>query len=157
MNPKTIGWLFVAAQAILLGSLVLLPGRDDWATPAWLRTIGYVLIVAGLAAVALAALRLGPALTPTPVPTEKGRLATGGLYQYVRHPIYTGVLVLVAGLATRSGSFVNLAIAVATVLFFNSKAKWEEAQLASRYDNYLDYAAATPRFIPQPWLRRRVR
>ncbi len=151
MSRNITGWLFVAAQAILLGALILLPGRDDWPTPGWLTTVGYVLVLTGLAVVAIAAFRLGPALTPTPVPTKNARLTTSGFYRHVRHPIYTGVLTIVAGLTIRSGSLISLAVAAVTVIFFNSKAGWEEARLAERYDGYADYAAVTPRFVPQPW------
>lgn len=152
MSRAATGWTFVVIQAILLGALILLPSRDDWATPGWLRLIGFMLIVAGLAFGAVAALRLGTALTPTPVPTSDGQLTTSGLYRYVRHPIYTGVLTIVAGLTIRSGSWISLAVAIVTIAFFTVKAKWEEARLAERYDAYPDYARRTPRFVPRPWI-----
>jgi len=150
MSRHLTGWVFVAVQGVLLGALILLPGRDDWATPSLLRGAGYGFILAGLAVIAIASLRLGSALTPTPVPTSRGVLATTGLYRWVRHPIYTGVLAIVAGLTVRSGSVVHLAVAVITVVFFVVKAKWEEARLAERYPDYAAYAAITPRFVPRP-------
>jgi protein-S-isoprenylcysteine O-methyltransferase Ste14 len=153
MNRHVTGWVFVALQGVLLGALILLPGRDDWATPSWLRGAGYALILGGLALIAIAALRLGAALTPTPVPTSRGSLTTTGLYQHVRHPIYTGVLAIAVGLTVRSGSSIHVAVAVTTVAFFTVKAKWEEARLAERYPAYASYAALTPRFVPR--LRRR--
>lgn len=140
----------MAGQAILLGALILLPGRDDWPTPTWLQTVASILFFGGLILVALAALRLGSALTPTPVPTAHGELATGGFYRFVRHPIYTGVLTLVAGMTLRSGSWIHLAVAIATLVFFDQKAAWEETQLRGRYDGYDAYAAATPKFFPRP-------
>jgi protein-S-isoprenylcysteine O-methyltransferase Ste14 len=109
-----------------------------------------VLIVGGLAGIGVASLRLGSALTATPVPTERGSLTTGGLYRYVRHPIYTAVLGIVIGLVIRSGSVPSLAVGLATVGFFNVKARWEERRLAVAYPDYAAYAARTPRFIPHP-------
>ncbi len=143
-----MGWVFVAGQVVLLVLLVFLPGGDDWPTPPWLRSIGQVAVLVGLALVVAGSLRLGSGLTPTPVPSERGHLETGGLYRYVRHPIYTGVLVIVAGLTVRSGSSVTLAVAVVTVVFFRGKAAWEESRLRERYDGYAEYAARTPRFVP---------
>lgn len=99
----------------------------------------------------LAALGLGSALTPTPVPRDIGTLITRGFYRYVRHPIYTGVLSVAAGLTLRSGSWVHLAVAAITVLFFGRKASWEEVQLAERYADYPAYQAMTPKFLPRPW------
>lgn len=144
------GWAYVAIQAVLLVALIVLPGRSDWPTPPTVRLLGLILIVGGLAFVALASLRLGPALTATPVPTESGALTTTGLYRLVRHPIYTGVLAIVVGLTLRSGSWVTLAVGIVTVGFFHSKARWEEARLADRYPDYPAYAAVTPRFVPWP-------
>lgn len=150
MSRTLTGWLFVATQAVLLIALLLLPSANNWPSPLPVQAVGYAAIVAGLAVIVLASFRLGPALTPTPVPTNSGQLATDGFYRYVRHPIYTGVLLIVAGITLRSGSVVTLAVAVLTVVFFTTKAKWEEARLVERYDGYSAYAAVTPRFIPRP-------
>jgi protein-S-isoprenylcysteine O-methyltransferase Ste14 len=35
-----------------------------------------------------------------------------------------------------------------TVVFFDRKARWEEAQLRERYPDYAEYASRTPRFVP---------
>lgn len=58
------------------------------------------------------------------------------------------MLLIVVGLTLRSGSFVTLAVAVVTVVFFDRKARWEEAQLRERYPDYAEYASRTPRFVP---------
>lgn len=150
MTRHRAGWAFVAVQAVLLLALVFLPRQDDWPSPTWLTSIGYITILVGLAVVALASIRLGPALTPTPVPTERCALITTGLYRQMRHPIYSGVLAVVAGLTIRSSSFISLGVAAGTIVFFNLKARWEEAQLAQRYPGYDRYAATTPRFLPRP-------
>lgn len=150
MSRGLVGWLFVAAQAALLGALIVLPGGTAWPTPAWLRAVGMVMIVAGVGLVIVAGLRLGPALTPTPVPTGAGELVTGGLYRYVRHPIYSGVLMAVAGLTLRSASWPTVVIALVTIAFFHVKAAWEEARLSETYPGYDAYRRRTPRFVPRP-------
>jgi len=145
------GWIWVAGQAVLLGALVLLPSRDDWSIPVALLSIAGVLFFGGLAIIAIGALGLGAGLTPTPVPTQNGSLITTGFFRHVRHPIYTGVLAVVIGVTLRSGSFIHLAVAIGTVLFFDRKAAWEEEQLSNHYLDYKHYAARTPKFVPQPW------
>lgn len=149
MSRSLTGWLFVAAQVVLLALLVLLPGRSDWATPTWLVIISWLLSVLGFVLVLVAAGKLGSGLTPTPVPAERGQLTETGLYGMVRHPIYTGVLTIVAGIVLRSGSIVHAVLGVATVFFFIAKSSWEEAQLREAYPGYSDYAARTPRFLPK--------
>ena len=148
MSKSLVGWLWVAGQAVLLGALVLWPGSDAWPRPTGLLAVAGVLFFAGLVLIAVSAFGLGSALTPTPVPTSGGRLTTSGLYRLVRHPIYTGVLATVAGITLRSGNWVHVAIAIATYLFFDRKAAWEEQQLREAYPDYDDYAARTPKFIP---------
>ncbi len=149
MTDRVIGWMFVSLQAILLVALVLLGGDDHWPTPRWLDVISTGVVGLGLVVVAVGALGLGSALTPTPVPLENAALETGGLYSRVRHPIYTGVLIIVIGLTVGSGSWVSAVLGSATVVFFNAKAAWEERRLVSRYADYESYASRTPRFVPR--------
>ncbi len=144
------GWAFVVVQAILLLLLVALPSADHWPTPTAVRRVGDILFVGGLLLVAVASLRLGRSLTPTPVPNQSGELTTTGLYRFVRHPIYTGVLALVVGLTIRSGNLLCLLVGLVLIVFFNVKARWEEDKLATVYDDYRAYASETPRFIPRP-------
>lgn len=151
MTTAVTGWIYVGIQAILLLGLVVLPGRSDWKTDGLVGIVGLVFLVGGLAIGALSAIMLGRSLTPTPVPVQHGQLTTAGLYRFVRHPIYTGVLLIVIGLTIRSGSVLTLALAAVTIGFFNHKARWEERRLAERYPEYEAYAEATPRFVPQPW------
>jgi protein-S-isoprenylcysteine O-methyltransferase Ste14 len=148
MSDRTIGWAFVGVQIVLLGALILLPGGNDWATPRWLHQVGTVVNVAGLALVVVAGLGLGSALTPTPVPRQAGKLSTGGLYRIARHPIYSGVLLIVLALAVPSGSWVHAVIGAITFGFFVVKARWEERRLAVQYPDYAAYASKTARFFP---------
>lgn len=153
VDRRTIGWLLVAGQMGLLVALLLLPPGQWWPTPSWLEWTG--LAIGGLGGLwaAAAGLRLGDRLTPTPVPRDGGHLRTDGPYAHVRHPIYTGVLLIVVGVTLRSGSASVLALAVVTVGFFHGKARFEEGLLAERYPEYPRYAARTPRFVPAPWRR----
>lgn len=149
MSRSTVGWVFVAVQVVLLVALVVLPNRSDWATPVWIVILSWVLSLIGGAVVLLGAGRLGRSLTPTPVPVAAGVLAKTGVYRYMRHPIYTGVLTIVAGIVLRSGSSVHALLGAVTVAFFWRKSVWEEAQLREVYDDYDEYATQVPRFLPK--------
>lgn len=151
---RQVGWVFVGAQVVLLVTLVVLPERDDWPTPGWVEAVGVGLVVIGVVVVAAASLRLGAALTPTPVPRSGAALATGGWYGIVRHPIYSGVLLVVAGLVVGSGSLVALVVGIVTWLFFHLKASWEERRLRAVHPGYDAYADRTPRFVPSVRRRR---
>jgi protein-S-isoprenylcysteine O-methyltransferase Ste14 len=150
-NNKAIGWGFVGAQIVLLAAFVLVPSASDWTTPRPLNSIAALTALLGLIIVAVAAAGLGQALTATPVPKDGGQLRTTGLYRFVRHPIYSGMLLFVASSVVSSTSFVKAAIGGALVVFFTVKSNWEEAQLRRQYPDYDEYAARTPRMIPNPW------
>jgi len=155
MKNHITGWLFVAIQGVILVALIVIPGSDAWPTPSWVHAVATVAIFGGLALIGVASLKLGPGITPTPMPSSMGRLTTTGLYQWMRHPIYTGVLTIVIGMVAQSGNWVSLAIGFGAFAFFSVKARWEEARLAERYDGYREYAQHTPRFFPVSGLGRR--
>jgi protein-S-isoprenylcysteine O-methyltransferase Ste14 len=145
-------WAFVAGQFALLAALVVLPSAAVGPTidVQWLRPLGYGLIFVGGAVLVVAGLHLGEALTPSPHPRDGARLRTNGLYRFVRHPIYSGVLLVGWGLGLRSMLWVGLVLAVALTAWMTAKARYEEQLLTARYPDYPAYAATTPRFLPAP-------
>lgn len=143
-----VAWTFVAVQFALLGLLVLLPFGDDWVRPIWLVVVVVAAIVVGLAIMGVGGTLLGRGLSAAPLPNAHAELRTGGLYHFVRHPIYSGLLLVGAAIAVVSGSLVRLGVYLLLVLLINAKARWEERRLAARFPAYAAYAARTPRFIP---------
>jgi protein-S-isoprenylcysteine O-methyltransferase Ste14 len=150
--PRARALAVVTLQAVLLVAFFLAPRRQDWPVPGWLAAAASAAGLAGGAVLVVACFNLGRSLTPLPTPTRNATLRTGGLYGFVRHPIYTGVLALVFGGAVKSASVVRLVLAVALLVLFDRKAAWEEDMLRHRYPDYDEYARRTPKFIPR-WPR----
>lgn len=148
MTPST-GWALVGAQFGLLVALVILPAGDLWPRGAITSVLGGVLVATGAAIAVLAGLRLGPNLTPTPLPKEDGELVTAGFYQYVRHPIYTGVLLAAAGVLVFQASIAHIVGFVLVWGVLTLKALGEEKMLAEKYEGYASYATRTGRFLPR--------
>jgi protein-S-isoprenylcysteine O-methyltransferase Ste14 len=147
-RDTAVAWTFVIVQAALLAAIVFLPGGDTWTPPLWLdrsaralQGIGLIVLLAGL-------INLGRSLTPLPTPVPHGKLRSDGLYRFVRHPIYGGVIALTFGSAIPSGSVPVAAATVGLAAWFTLKARWEERKLRERYPDYAAYAARTPRFVP---------
>ena len=76
-----------------------------------------------------------------------GALVTGGIYGRVRHPIYTGVMLIVCGAAAVTGDLLAIAVAAAAVVGLPVQARLEEEFLAARHgDVYTEYRQRTRRF-----------
>ena len=61
-------------------------------------TVGAVLCVVGLLLMLLGFASIGGAIQIAPEPRVGGELVTRGVYRRLRHPIYTAIVILVAGL-----------------------------------------------------------
>jgi protein-S-isoprenylcysteine O-methyltransferase Ste14 len=89
------------------------------------------------------------------VKIQKGRghaVATSGPYAYVRHPMYAGALLFIAGVPLLLGSWWGLAAGPALVLIIAVLAVFEERTLAAELDGYANYAAHVHyRFVPYLW------
>jgi protein-S-isoprenylcysteine O-methyltransferase Ste14 len=118
-----------------------------------MRLAGAVLVCVGAAALVEAFVRfvLEGIGTPAPVaPTE--RLVIGGLYRYVRNPMYLAVGAIIVGQALLFGSVVLVVYAaVFAVLVVSFVRSYEEPTLARRYSAEYD---AYRRAVPGWWPRR---
>lgn len=147
-RDTALAWLFVLVQFGLLAVIILLPPGDVWPVPAWLDTVGFVLEVVGALVLVVACVNLGRSLTPLPTPIDHAVLQVRGLYRFVRHPIYAGIIALVVGVSLRSASAAVAAASLVLIGWFMAKARWEEQHLRRRYPGYDAYAEGTPRFVP---------
>lgn len=147
-RDTAVAWLFVTVQFVLLIVIAVLPPGDAWSVPGWLDTVAFGLELAGAVVLVVAIVNLGRSLTPLPTPVPHGALKVRGLYRFVRHPIYAGIMALTVGIAVRSASVAVVAATVSLVVWFMLKARWEEQHLRQRYPGYASYAAHTPRFVP---------
>ena len=141
---------FVTAQLLLILALLLPPSSWLWRVPLAARVVGLGSSGVGLAGMLVAASSLGKGLTASPLPNAAAQLRTGGLYAWVRHPIYTCLLVFAAGRVVGSSNPVRLAAFLALAVLLARKARWEERRLVERFPAYAQYAARTPRFVPHP-------
>lgn len=148
MRRGTIGWLLVLVQVVVFVVLLLLPWREPSLA---LVVVGVVLLLAGAALGLSAGRRLGRALTPTPVPIADAGLRTTGPYAWVRHPIYSALLLATLGYLIAFGSVWSWAWGLVIVVFFWSKSRWEDRLLQEQYDGEWEaWAATTGALIPRP-------
>ena len=146
------GW--VVAQFALLAAIAL----SALVGVGWNGSLEVVAIVAGIALMALGGLlvvlggvQLGSSLTPFPAPRAGGELSAGGLYALARHPMYGGGILVALGWSILFGSVVGVILTLLLAVFFELKARREEAWLLDHYPAYAAYRQETPRKL-LPWI-----
>jgi protein-S-isoprenylcysteine O-methyltransferase Ste14 len=78
------------------------------------------------------------------------RLATSGLYGWMRHPQYVGFLLIMAGFLLQWPTLLTLTMFPILVLAYTRLAVSEEREVRSAFaPQYEAYALGTPRFIPR--------
>ncbi len=106
----------------------------------------FSLIAAGL--LLWGVMALGENLTPLPHPKDEGELVTGGVYGIVRHPIYSGVIFLAIAYSCWQWSLIHGMGALGLLLFFDIKARKEEAWLKDKFSDYDRYQSQVKKLIP---------
>lgn len=141
-------YLFVGMQFVLFGLYVFewLPGVK---VPAAVWVMGITAAGAGLLTAFLSVLNLNRNLTVFPTPKKNAELVQTGLYRWVRHPIYSGILLSAFAFAAGTGSLHKLLTAIALLILFYFKTAYEEKRLAEYYREYADYRKRTGRFFPK--------
>lgn len=156
----SVVFLVIAPGVVAVLAPWLLTGWEvEEPLPYWLpfRIVGGVLLATGVVVLLGAFARfvregLG---TPAPVaPTQ--HLVVGGLYRYVRNPMYLAVASIIVGQALVLGQSILLPYAVLFGLAVWAFVRWyEEPTLSRRFGaDYDVYRGAVPAWWPRrtPWL-----
>ena len=168
MNDSLKSRLFVGGQFALLLLLIVWPDdHSGWGFLDFLfEFIGVLFFVGGLAVVVLAIRELFthsiPKLEGTtkeknlkalriafPEPMEDAKLVTSGVFSYVRHPIYSGLILVGYGIGIGSGPWPQLIFAIGLHAVLNYKAAFEEQYLVKKFKEYKKYSSTTGRFFPK--------
>lgn len=142
------GEVWVAIQAVLLILYAVAPRTSEAWDSIIAMTLGWGLCLAGVGLCGWSALNLGRSLTPLPRPLSDGELVTHGAYALVRHPIYSGVILITAGIALITENWLRLAMTAILFLFFDFKARVEERWLEEKYPGYEGYKTQVKKLIP---------
>jgi protein-S-isoprenylcysteine O-methyltransferase Ste14 len=130
------------AGTFLSAGFVLLPPQE---LSYGLYLASLVLVIAGTGLAICAVLVLGRSISLLP---EARRLVTSGPYALVRHPLYLGEIVALAGVALQYLSAWSLLLLGLVWAFQLQRMKYEELVLFEIFPEYGDYAARTARLVP---------
>jgi protein-S-isoprenylcysteine O-methyltransferase Ste14 len=143
------GGLWATLQWLLMGgTLAAGPLQSgDWST-AGSRPAAVLLLIVGATFGIAGTVRLGRNRTILPEPKPGSQLITQGIYAWVRHPLYTSVILLSFAWAIAWQSLPALVLALATTGFLDAKSRHEETRLRKHFPDYPDYARHVKRLIP---------
>lgn len=143
MNIGLKSWILVIGQFL---AIFLLVHRSNFGQFTWM---GYGLLFAGISlgiwSIAIFKIRQ---LTVFPEPKTKFNLIESGPYRYIRHPMYTAVLLSGFGLAIESHDWFNGFIFSLLVFILLIKINHEEKLLKAAFPVYKNYCLVTKKLIP---------
>lgn len=116
-----------------------------------IRWIGLVVLVlsAGITLWSLHA--LGANLTFVPATKENHALVTSGPYRWMRHPLYTALIVQVVGVGLLTANWLVALSGTLTWTILVVRTRREEANLIDTFgDEYRHYMQRVGRFLPRP-------
>jgi protein-S-isoprenylcysteine O-methyltransferase Ste14 len=139
----------VFLQFGLLIFLIWLPGGE---APAWAPTVSLVLFLLAGVVLLAAAIALKPSITVMPEPRQDVPFITHGIYRFVRHPMYTGVLLLALAMVVSRWTPSALLVAVLLGVVLATKGRYEDELLRDKWGTG---AADYQRSTGSMWPRRR--
>lgn len=116
--------------------------------PLWQMVGGICLGTVGLTFAIMSFRALGRNFRVYGAPRRSGTLVTTGIYSSVRHPMYTGVIIALAGYVLFFGSVFFASAWFGVTILYLVKAVKEERMLAEKFPRYEGYRERTWRFLP---------
>ena len=148
-------FLVVFSVVILIWFIVL--GLDErWHLSdmpvAW-QAIGLALLILSSALIAWVFNENSFAAAVVRLQSERGHhVISSGPYAFVRHPMYSGAILFMAGIALLLGSWWGTAMSPVFAILFGVRTRIEEHTLTTGLPDYADYAARVRyRLVPGLW------
>jgi protein-S-isoprenylcysteine O-methyltransferase Ste14 len=157
-RPGSHGYYRFFAWEAILGLIVINAPKwfsDPWS---WYQLISWSLLVLCLIPLALGLHLLRTAGKPDKDKRPDAgllswerttRLVTGGIYRYIRHPLYSSLLLLGWGAFFKAPSQTGITLALIATLFLDATAKADESECTQTFGpDYQEYMKRTKMFIP---------
>lgn len=140
-------FFLITTQFLIIGYFILFhPIRQDFGPQ---DIIAWTLVIAGIAlgVSAFRAMRQSH-FKITPKPHMDATLITIGPYAFIRHPMYTALIILTLGLFLNYPVIGHLIAFLLLFILLNIKLNYEERLLAEKFPAYMSYQAGTKKLFP---------
>jgi protein-S-isoprenylcysteine O-methyltransferase Ste14 len=143
-----IAWLSLAAMMVVSA----LDHRFGWShVPTAICVVGVVLVAVGVSVMMLVVVQNRYASATIRVESDQQLISTG-LYGLVRHPMYTGNVILMVGIPLALGSYWGLVFVVTGLIVLTWRIRDEEKLLREELDGYHEYTQKVrSRLVPCMW------
>lgn len=141
-----LAWLMVFLQFTMIG-LIIFTG-PIFPTKWW--SIMMLVIGALIGIWSIYTLRLGN-LNLTPHVREGGSLVAKGPYRFIRHPMYTGLIIIAWAFVGNFPTTLRIIFAVVLTISLVIKLHLEEQYLKLSFPLYSEYISKTKKLIPFIW------
>jgi protein-S-isoprenylcysteine O-methyltransferase Ste14 len=143
-----------AAFLSMIGIIVFsaLDHRFGWSpVPTTLSLVGDVLVAIGLGVAMAVIIQNGYAAATVTVEAEQ-KLVSTGLYGLVRHPMYTGNVIMMVGIPLALGSYWGLVFVIPALVVLALRVQDEEELLTHELGGYREYTQQVQyRIVPYVW------
>ncbi len=149
-----VGLLFVAFVALVVVFQRWFAARSGsvvWAQTITSNILGDLVTIGGLILFIQSHRALGRNWSSEVVVREKHELIEKGPYAYIRHPLYSGLLLMFLGMALYCGRKACIVVFVYCFFGFYFKSQMEERLLAKTFPAYSEYKRRTKALIPFIW------
>lgn len=147
MKLKLKDYFFVGIQFLLFAIYLFNFELFKFKLSVSLSILFLIITIIGFLIIVIAILQLNKNLSPFPTPKSNSELIQTGLYKYMRHPIYTGILIMFFSYALYVNSSFKLIIAFILFILFYFKSSYEEERLQKIFPKYQLYKKSTRRFL----------
>ena len=143
MRGRIKSFLLVTLQFIFIFLLLIRSRLNElWLVPAIFILLSVVLVLWAIVSMQKSKLRI------LPEPSAAAILITNGPYHFIRHPMYTSILLGTTGLLINHFNWLRLGFFIALALVLIIKLMWEEKMLQQKFGHYKNYMANTSRLFP---------
>jgi len=140
--------LFVTIQIILLIAYLIPIKLINFELNFYFKYFCLAVVFFTFIEMLIALFQLNKSLTEFPTPKENGILITNGVYKYIRHPIYTGIIISTLFFGIYNTNSWEILISMLLFILFYFKSNYEELMLEKHYTNYKEYKKKTYKFFP---------
>lgn len=143
-----MGIVLVVLQITLILVMVVLAGLHSLSQTPNITGVVLLIISALVGIWAITANRPGN-FNVLPLPKQHAQLITHGPYRWIRHPMYTSVLLFCLACASVLSTPLGVLLWIALVITLSLKARLEERYLMQSFEAYAQYMQRTGRFLPK--------